>query len=81
MDLLAAIGVLLAASWDFFTAITVPGFDFPVAVLFVAPFLALLGLRILGMALGLDFGEGSGSYGGSKGGKVKISKQREKDEK
>ena len=80
MDLVTALGALIAASWDFFTEITIPGFDFPVAVLFVAPFLALFGLRLLSMALGLDFGAGGGSYGTAKGGKVKISKDRKNDE-
>ena len=80
MDLVTALGVWIGASWDFFTEITVPGLGVPIAVLFVAPFLALFGLRILGMALGLDFGAGGGSYGTAKGGKVKISKERKNDE-
>lgn len=79
MDLLSALGVWIGSTWDLFTEINVPGFDFPIAVLFVGPFLALFGLRLLGMALGLDFGSGN-SYGTSRAGKLKISKSRKNDE-
>lgn len=79
MDLLSALSIWIGSTWDFFTEITVPGFDFPIAVLFVGPFLAMFGLRLLGMALGLDFGAG-GSYGSSRAGKLKISQSRKNDE-
>jgi hypothetical protein len=46
----------LSTSWRFFTEITVPGFDFSFAALFVGFFLANLGLRFLFMMLGIGFG-------------------------
>ena len=47
MEVLAFISFFLGASWDFFTEIKVPGFDFSFAALFVGLFLANLGLRFL----------------------------------
>ena len=54
MEVLAFISFFLGASWDFFTDIKVPGFDFSFAVFFVGLFLASLGLRFLFMILGLN---------------------------
>lgn len=56
MEVLEAIGFLLSSSWDFFTEVKVPGFDFSFAALFVGLFLAALGLRLLFMMLGISFG-------------------------
>lgn len=53
MEVLEFIGFWLASSWDFFTEIKVPGFDFSIAALFVGLFLASLGLRLLCMMLGI----------------------------
>lgn len=53
MDVLAFISFFLGASWDFFTEVTVPGFDFSFAALFVGLFLANLGLRFLFSMLGI----------------------------
>lgn len=53
MEVLAFISFFLGASWDFFTEIKVPGFDFSFAALFVGLFLASLGLRFLGMMLNI----------------------------
>lgn len=53
MEVLAFISFFLGASWDFFTGVKVPGFDFTFAALFVGIFLASLGLRFLSMMLGL----------------------------
>lgn len=53
MEVLAFISFFLGASWDFFTEITVPGFEFTFAQLFVGLFLASLGLRVLGGMLGI----------------------------
>ena len=53
MEVLAFISFFLGASWDFFTEITVPGFDFSFAALFVGLFLASLGLRFLFSMLGM----------------------------
>lgn len=58
MEVLAFISFFLGASWDFFTEVKVPGFDFSFAVLFVGLFLASLGLRFIGAMLG--FGMSSG---------------------
>ena len=56
MQVLEAIGWFLSSAWDFFTEITVPGFDFSFAALLVGLFLAQLGLRFLFMMLGISFG-------------------------
>ena len=40
MEVLQAIGWFLSSSWDFFTEIKVPGFDFSFAALLVGLFLA-----------------------------------------
>lgn len=53
MQVLEFIGWFLGASWDFFTEVTVPGFNFTFAALFVGLFLANLGLRFLFMILGV----------------------------
>lgn len=53
MEVLAFISFFLGASWDFFTEIKVPGFDFSFAALFVGLFLASLGLRYLFGMLGV----------------------------
>jgi len=54
MEVLAFISFFLGASWDFFTEVKVPGFDFTFAALFVGLFLAALGLRFLSAMLGLS---------------------------
>lgn len=53
MEVLQFIGWFFAASWDFFTETTVPGFNFSFAALLVGLFLANLGLRFLFMMLGI----------------------------
>lgn len=53
MEVMAFIGFFLGASWDFFTEVTVPGFDFSFAALFVGLFLAGLGLRFLSGMIGV----------------------------
>ena len=53
MEVLAFISFFLGASWDFFTEVKVPGFDFSFAALFVGLFLASLGLRFLFSMLGI----------------------------
>lgn len=53
MEVIQAIGWFFSASWDFFTEINVPGFDFSFAALLVGLFLANLGLRFLFMMLGI----------------------------
>lgn len=58
-DLLTAIGWFFAHAWDFFTEITVPGIGVSFAALFVAFFLASLGLRLFLMIL-----NGSSDSGG-----------------
>lgn len=58
MEVLQAIKWLLGASWDFFTEVNVPGFDFSFGALFVGLFLASLGLRFLFMMLDLHIGSG-----------------------
>lgn len=58
MEVLAFISFLLGASWDFFTEIKVPGFDFSFAALFVGLFLAVLGLRFLCAMIGVGMSSG-----------------------
>lgn len=53
MEVIAFISFFLGASWDFFTEINVPGFDFSFATLFVGLFLATLGLRFVMMMIGV----------------------------
>lgn len=53
MEVLAFLSFFLGASWDFFTEINVPGFEFSFAALFVGLFLASLGLRFLFAMLGV----------------------------
>lgn len=53
MDVLTFISFFLGASWDFFTEVKVPGFDFTFAALFVGIFLASLGLKFLFSMLGI----------------------------
>lgn len=59
MEVLAFISFLLGASWDFFTEVKVPGFDFSFAALFVGLFLAALSLRILGGMIGIGLSSGT----------------------
>lgn len=54
MEVIAFISFFLGASWDFFTEVKVPGFDFSFAALFVGLFLASLSLRFVFMMLGLS---------------------------
>lgn len=54
MEVLSFISFFLSASWDFFTEIKVPGFEFTFGALFVGLFLAHLGLRFLFLILGLS---------------------------
>ena len=54
MEVMACISFFLGASWDFFTEINVPGFDFSFAALFVGLFLASLGLRLLFSMVGMS---------------------------
>lgn len=55
-DVLQAIGWILSSGWTFLQSVTVPGFGFSFATLFVGLFLASLGLRFLSMILGVSFG-------------------------
>lgn len=55
-DLMQGILAFLTYSWDFFTELTIPGTDITFAALFVGLFLAVLGLRFLGMMLDMSFG-------------------------
>lgn len=80
MDLIDAIGQLLSLSWRFFTDVTVPGFNFSFAVLFVGLFLASFGLRFLFMLLDMD-SSGSTGYGAARKGNTKIDSRRQHDEK
>lgn len=59
MEVLAFISFFMGASWDFFTEIKVPGFDFTFAALFVGLFLANLGLRFLFSMLGIGISSGA----------------------
>ena len=54
MEVLAFISFFIGASWDFFTEVKVPGFDFTFAALFVGLFLAHLSLKFLFMMLGIS---------------------------
>lgn len=54
MEVMAFISFFLGASWDFFTEVKVPGFDFTFAALFVGLFLASLGLRFLISMFGIS---------------------------
>lgn len=56
MEVLAFISFLLGASWDFFTEVKVPGFEFSFAALFVGLFLASLGLRFVLSMLHMQLG-------------------------
>ena len=56
MEVIQFITWFLSASWDFFTEIYVPGFNFTFAALFIGIFLANLGLRFLFMMLGINIG-------------------------
>lgn len=58
MEVIQFITWFLSASWDFFTEINVPGFDFSFAALFIGIFLANLGLRFLFMMLGISVHSG-----------------------
>lgn len=53
MELIAFISFFLGASWDFFTEVKVPGFDFTFAMLFVGLFIATIGLRFVMSMLGI----------------------------
>lgn len=59
MEVLQFIQFWLSASWDFFTEVNVPGFDFSIAALFVGVFLATLGLRFVLSMLGVSVWSGS----------------------
>lgn len=56
MEVLDAIQFIVTKSWEVLSGIKVPGFEFSFATLFVGLFLATLGLRFLGMILGIGFG-------------------------
>ena len=59
-DVLQAIGWILSSGWTFLQSVTVPGFGFSFATLFVGLFLASLGLRFLGMILGVSIHDSDG---------------------
>lgn len=59
MEVLMFISFFLGASWDFFTEVKVPGFDFSFAALFVGLFLAALGLRFVFAMLQISSPTGS----------------------
>lgn len=54
MEVIAFISFFLGRSWDFFTEVTVPGFNFSFAALFVGLFLATLGLRLVMSMIGVS---------------------------
>ena len=54
MEVIAFISFFLGRSWDFFTEIKVPGFDFSFAALFVGLFLAAAGLRFVMSMIGIS---------------------------
>lgn len=56
MEVLDAIQFIVTKSWEVLSSIKVPGFEFSFATFFVGLFLATLGLRFLGMILGIGFG-------------------------
>lgn len=58
MEVLQFIRFFLGASWDFFTEINVPGFDFSFAALFVGLFMAVLGLRFVTSMIGVGISSG-----------------------
>lgn len=58
MEVLDAIQFIVTKSWEVLTGIKVPGFEFSFATLFVGLFLATLGLRFLGMILGVGVTRG-----------------------
>lgn len=55
-EVIQAIGWLLSSGWTFLISVEVPGMGFTFATLLVALFFANLGLRFLGMILGVGFG-------------------------
>lgn len=61
-DVLQAIGWILSSGWTFLQSVTVPGFSFSFATLFVGLFLASLGLRFLGMILGVSIHDSDGQH-------------------
>lgn len=80
MEVIAFISFFLGASWDFFTEIKVPGFDFSFAALFVGLFLASLGLRFVFMMLGISTStEDIKFLAGLRGSKEKHLTVRDKD--
>ena len=70
MEVLMAIKWFFQMSWDFFTEVNVPGFDFSFGALFIGLFLASLGLRFLFMMLGI--GVSSKDYTGLHSGERKT---------
>lgn len=58
MAVIQFISFWLGASWDFFTEVKVPGFDFSIAALFVGIFLATLGLRFVISMIGVSVSSG-----------------------
>lgn len=59
MEVLQFITFWIGASWDFFTEVKVPGFDFSIGALFIGIFLATLGLRFVLSMLGVSVWSGS----------------------
>lgn len=72
MEILKFISFFLSASWDFFTEVTVPGFDFTFGALFVGLFLAWLGLKFLFSMLGISVPFGD---------MISLAKRKNKEEK
>ena len=62
MEVLQFIKFFLSASWDFFTEVNVPGFDFSIGALFVGLFLGSLGLRFVFMMVGVHASSGDISF-------------------
>lgn len=56
MEVLDAVKFFIQGSWGVLSSIKVPGFEFSFATLFIGLFIANLGLRFLGMVLGVGFG-------------------------
>lgn len=58
MEVLQFMRFFFGASWDFFTEINVPGFDFSFAALFVGLFMAFLGLKFVTSMIGVGISSG-----------------------
>ncbi len=93
-DVLRLAGAVLEGGWRLLTETTIPGLDFSPAALLVGLLMASFGFRVLSYILdwrfsmddSLDMADWLSSavsghgYGGSRGGDLTISKERQHDE-